>query len=133
MKTRTGFVSNSSTSSYIIYGWRFDIDELDTVIKHFNIVLGEEDGEDHYSKYEKVGEFLRDNNIDHVVLNGGKFDTLLYMNEDYGFMMGVVINDSIGTKELQEMCSDAMINKLKEMFPFTEGDPSICTEAFADY
>lgn len=48
MKIRNGFVSNSSTSSFLVLGWRGSLDEDDmkTVCEEFNLKPDSEDKED---------------------------------------------------------------------------------------
>ena len=68
MKIRTGFVSNSSSSSFMIYGAAFDPEEIRNFISE-NFELSEEDE-----------EFLDDSNYEIAELFGDKMSGWLKVN-----------------------------------------------------
>ena len=55
MKVRLGFVSNSSTTSFVIYGSWIDEDKLIGKLKDNGIVEENEDNPDPYEILEKIG------------------------------------------------------------------------------
>ena len=109
MKIRTGFVSNSSTTSFCIYG--VYIEDLEEIKKHLNpheIIYdrGEktEEDEDDYDLYEMAEE----NDLEYHSPEG-----------DSGSYIGVSWS-SIGDNETGKQFQERVAAKLKEVFGITQ-------------
>jgi len=82
MKIRSGWVSNSSTTSFALMGERFDVDEL---AEHFGLVTGEDDDDE--DKYEKI-----DDTIDEKTAGVKELYTYTWWDGDCVYV-GVEIDD----------------------------------------
>jgi hypothetical protein len=120
MKIRNGFVSNSSTSSFIIYGVKLSEKEIQKLVtKHvgeidFNSLKEEgiESGE--YFSYETYHKELKKLGVD--IENPICYEEPEEI-ESYGIYIGKSLGEmgSISDIPLEELIN--MRNKLKELFP----------------
>ena len=120
MKIRNGFVSNSSTSSFIIYGVKLSEKEIQKLVtKHvgeidFNSLKEEgiESGE--YFSYETYHKKLKKLGVD--IKNPICYEEPEEI-ESYGIYIGKSLGEmgSISDIPLEELIN--MRNKLKELFP----------------
>ena len=88
MKTRSGFVSNSSSSSFVIAGIQISEDKDDEIRKILNITNELEPTEEH-AGYDNVAEYIADNgwpiNINDFDVIYDSEDKNIYIGHDTGF------------------------------------------------
>lgn len=104
MKVRAGFVSNSSSSSFCIYGAEMDFEEMIEKIKESNIISVEDmERMEEEDDWCEVGEILEE-----------KLGLSTYQSDDY-FWIGrrwAEINDD----ETGSQFKDSVKTKLEEVF-----------------
>lgn len=67
MKIRTDFVSNSSSSSFVLWGVSFDKEELEQKLRDANVALSDEFNEEDYNGF--IDQWIDENfNYDEVVI-----------------------------------------------------------------
>jgi len=99
MKIRNGFVSNSSSSSFVIRGIKITVEEL---VKVLNIPIEEFDNiEDEYDKYEFISNKIDDDF--RIEVNGNYFG-----EKDYNTL---IVGDSLGGLE------DGEVTEFKDRTP----------------
>ena len=115
MKIRSGFVSNSSSCSFMLMGWMFNIDsyggELDReTIKELETTLGIRE---EMSEYDDCKDYMYVDNLTSAI---EKFDGVQY---DYGYIRvgiyesGSEPNDSIDKDDFDKKFSNEKIEELK--------------------
>lgn len=71
MKVRNGFVSNSSTSSFLIYGVEIGEDELKEALSSVGKIKKDEEDED-CDLYDALDEALKGSSLEHHHPDGGE-------------------------------------------------------------
>jgi hypothetical protein len=102
MKTRIGFVSNSSSSSFIVRGWKID---------QFNFVKITNNGYD----WKNTDKFFDENKIDYTYdysLNAYFVGNIIALG-DYGLV-------ELDSNSLEVLLDDEPLNKLREKYPGLE-------------
>lgn len=109
MKIRSGFVSNSSSSSFVVYGVRVESDDVETACKKLKIKWDEDnDGFDSYEALEKLSDKLGVKHMDDSEGSGEYY---------FGVAPGAFAEDKTmraNKKEIEK--------KLKKSFPEAECD-----------
>lgn len=105
MKIRTDFVSNSSSSSFVLWGVDFDVDELTQKLKDAGFLKDKEDCEDGEDGYgysnEALCEFLDE-----------KFDYDEYVIGDDAVVLGMK-PDKMKDEETLAQFKQRVVDKLK--------------------
>jgi len=79
MKIRTDFVSNSSSSSFVLWGVSFDKDELEQKLRDANVALSDEFNEEDYNGF--IDQWIDENfNYDEFV--SGDYEVVFGMKPD---------------------------------------------------
>lgn len=96
MKLRVGFVSNSSSSNFIVFGVKISTSEAEKLAKDLNVDLG---------KYNDPYDYGYD--------LAKKLDVSFYPSEEFGFLLGTVFKDTATAIELSEL--NSVKKKLKSI------------------
>lgn len=119
MKIRTGFVSNSSTSSFLIYGSVVSIDKLkhtlevkvkgeELSVEHMKSILKNEDLNFYMWDYYQLAEFAIKKFLPNFEYHSGPYDnSTIYLGRSW---------DSIQDDETGKQFKDSINNNLKELF-----------------
>ena len=105
MKVRTGFVSNSSGSSFLIYGFCMDDEELEELFRVIGLIKDSDDGYELWSMFE--GGPL-------ALLKEQGFDYYTPLNSD-----GVYIGrswDQVGDNQTGQQFKDETVLIIKKVF-----------------
>jgi hypothetical protein len=116
MKTRTGFVSNSSTTSFCIFGVKIDKNKLN---------LPEEEMEklDKYTFYEYLEEEFNKNNMNFYIINDPDYDSEIYVGRSWS---------DIRDDETGRDFKLSIKNDFLKVFPNYKGEFSTYEEAWVD-
>ena len=119
MKTRNGFVSNSSSTSYIVYGWHISEKQM----KDICLSSGYTQEDIDCCGYSEIADLMGRKDIGTIMIGEKKHGTYQFF-DNWNASIGFCLVEN-GMKELQEIVSDEVCQKLRDMHPYVKGDPSL--------
>lgn len=90
MKIRNGFVSNSSSSSFCIYGIEIERSKVEEILKRNNIEISNDEKNSRYKLHKKLEKLVSENDLEFY---GGNSDYYFYLGNSWS---------SIGLKNPEE-------------------------------